>query len=240
MNIDKIVIDPEFASLLTPLTAEESEQLEANLTSAGVICDPLVVWHNILLDGHNRLKIIKKHGLKYDVKELDDALPDRSAAMAWMIEHQFGRRNVSPGARAVAEASVIQLRISSEIKELPLATVAKSKPHTTTRRATYVAKYSPTRARKVMAGKMSLEDAEKKTRDERIAEGREKRREAPKPRVPDHGEVINRIAAQIATLVTDLKEFKPYREAVRKSPSTKFLLKSLNALNDVVTYLTTK
>ena len=37
-------IDPEFAALLPPLTAEEAAQLEANLLADGVCHDPLVSW----------------------------------------------------------------------------------------------------------------------------------------------------------------------------------------------------
>ena len=52
---DEIQIDPEFKSLIPPLSNDERSQLLANLLASGCR-DPLVVWkgHNILLDGHNR------------------------------------------------------------------------------------------------------------------------------------------------------------------------------------------
>jgi len=55
-------IDAEFASLIPPLSADEYMQLEANLIVEGCR-DPLVVWGEILIDGHNRLQICTKHNM---------------------------------------------------------------------------------------------------------------------------------------------------------------------------------
>jgi len=41
--------------------------------------DALVTWQGIVLDGHNRLAICRKHGLTYNTTGID--LPDRDAAM---------------------------------------------------------------------------------------------------------------------------------------------------------------
>ena len=51
-----IQIDPEFKALIPPLSADESAQLEANLVADGCR-DPLVVWGDTLIDGHNRKAI---------------------------------------------------------------------------------------------------------------------------------------------------------------------------------------
>ncbi len=64
--------------------------------------DPLIVWadgpRRILLDGHNRLKICRRHSLAYNVEAID--LQDREAALQWILEHQLGRRNLTPEACA--------------------------------------------------------------------------------------------------------------------------------------------
>lgn len=56
-------IDPEFQSLIPPLTAEERAGLEESIAREGVR-DPLVVWieQDILLDGHNRHEIASRLG----------------------------------------------------------------------------------------------------------------------------------------------------------------------------------
>jgi site-specific DNA-methyltransferase (adenine-specific) len=102
-------IDPEFSSLIPPLTPEELAQLEANIVAEGCR-DPLVVWgpEGILLDGHNRLRICRKLGVQFDVKEV--FLADRDAAKLWIEENQLGRRNLTDDQRAAIAFRIQQRR----------------------------------------------------------------------------------------------------------------------------------
>ncbi|MFH1923412.1 MAG: MT-A70 family methyltransferase [Planctomycetota bacterium] len=89
-----ITIDNEFEGLIPPLSEEEFAGLEKSLLNDGCR-DRLVVWrgHNLLLDGHHRKKICGKHGIPFDVVEVN--LPDRDAAHVWIVRNQFSRRNLS-------------------------------------------------------------------------------------------------------------------------------------------------
>ena len=88
-----IKIDPDFRDLLNPLSEEEYNALEASILKDGVE-DPLKVWNGFLVDGHNRLKICKKHGIEnFPVKEKH--FDSKSDAMNWIIENQKGRRNLT-------------------------------------------------------------------------------------------------------------------------------------------------
>lgn len=88
-----IKIDPEFQSLIPPLTDEERSQLERNLLSDGCR-DPIVVWEGIILDGHNRYEICTRQ--KIDFNTVPISLPSREAAEDWIDANQLGRRNLSP------------------------------------------------------------------------------------------------------------------------------------------------
>jgi len=88
----KLTIDPEFKALIPPLSSEEFALLEANIQRDGCR-DPLTVWGDTLLDGHNRHEICTKHDLPYLTFQIE--LPDRDAAMDWMDANQLGRRNLS-------------------------------------------------------------------------------------------------------------------------------------------------
>lgn len=92
-------IDPEFNSLLVPLTEHENTLLLVSLKREGCR-DPLTVWagHNILLDGHARLRLCQEHGIPFAVREID--LSDRRAAREWVWQNQAGRRNMRPAAAA--------------------------------------------------------------------------------------------------------------------------------------------
>jgi len=88
----KLMIDPEFSSILPPLRDCEKRQLEENLIADGCRC-PLVVWRGILLDGHARYAICQKHGIAF--KTVEEDLPDREAAIDWIIANQLGRSNLT-------------------------------------------------------------------------------------------------------------------------------------------------
>ena len=64
-----MVIDNEFQRLIPPLSADEFNQLEQNILQEG-IRDALVTWNGILIDGHNRYSIAKKHNLPYKTVEM--------------------------------------------------------------------------------------------------------------------------------------------------------------------------
>ncbi len=60
-NKFEFIIDSEFQSQIPALTDEEFQQLEENILSEGEVLSPLIVWGNILVDGHNRYKILQQH-----------------------------------------------------------------------------------------------------------------------------------------------------------------------------------
>jgi N6-adenosine-specific RNA methylase IME4 len=91
--VKKITVDPEFKSNIPPLSDEEFAQLEKNILADGCR-DPLVLWGQLLVDGHNRYAICTKHGLPFDTVQKEFA--DRDAAMDWMDANQLGRRNLKP------------------------------------------------------------------------------------------------------------------------------------------------
>lgn len=93
----KLSIDDEFCSLIPPLTPEEYAGLERSIRAEGCR-DALVLWGDILVDGHNRYAICKKHGIEYRTVQM--AFSNRADAMGWIIRNQFARRNLTPYQRA--------------------------------------------------------------------------------------------------------------------------------------------
>lgn len=88
----KIEIDPEFSKLIPRITTSEYKELEQNIIKDGCR-EPLSLWQNILLDGHNRYKICKKNNIKFNT--IDIKLESRDAAKIWIIHNQLGRRNLN-------------------------------------------------------------------------------------------------------------------------------------------------
>lgn len=94
MNISDLIIDKEFESVIPPLTDEEFELLKESVLNDGEVYHPLVVWNNIIVDGHHRYKILKDNPeIKYRIKERE--FENRYEAISWICLNQLGRRNLN-------------------------------------------------------------------------------------------------------------------------------------------------
>ncbi len=94
-----IVINEELKSYIDPLTPEEYEALERSLLAEGCR-DALVLWGELLVDGHNRYEICRKHGLPFQTVQ-SRLFKDIEDVHLWMIDQHLGRRSVSDFQRGV-------------------------------------------------------------------------------------------------------------------------------------------
>lgn len=113
-----IVIDNEFKNLIPPLTPDEFAGLKQSIMSEGCR-DPLVLWGDILIDGHNRYAICTQNNTPFQTVQREFA--DRNAAIEWIILNQFGRRNL-PAYERARLALRLKPVIAEKAKENVLAT----------------------------------------------------------------------------------------------------------------------
>ena len=92
--VQNLRIDPEFASKIPPLREEELKQLEENILADGVVINPLIVWNGVIVDGHNRYRILQQHP-EIQFTTYEKAFSDRYAVIAWICKNQLGRRNLT-------------------------------------------------------------------------------------------------------------------------------------------------
>lgn len=116
-------IDNEFKNLIPALTDEEYEGLEQSILSEGCR-DALVLWGDILIDGHNRYEICTKHGIKF--KTVQKEFGSRDDVIQWIILNQFGRRNLPKYERAKL-ALRLKPVIAEKAKENQLSTLKQNK-----------------------------------------------------------------------------------------------------------------
>lgn len=166
-----LTIDEEFRALIPPLANEEREQLEKNLVSDGCR-EPLVVWEvskskHVLLDGHNRLSICEKHGIAYAINP--KRFGSRDEAKVWIINNQFGRRNL-PDIDRIALARkreeitrpvAAQKRIETQGRPSKEKLSADLRPVPKIKSSKEAAKVAGVGERTYDAGKMILDAAEK-------------------------------------------------------------------------------
>lgn len=94
----ELKIDKEFKEKIPPLTDAEFEQLRENILSDGEVYEPIVTWNGVIVDGHNRWRIIQENPqIPFRTKEMDFA--DKWAAFEWMYRKQLGRRNLTENQR---------------------------------------------------------------------------------------------------------------------------------------------
>jgi len=86
-------VDRRIAELLPPLHKEQLEGLEADIVRNGCLA-PLIVWQGILIDGHHRYAICRKHNIPFEVRQVN--FPTLKDAAVWVLEHHKQRRNMTP------------------------------------------------------------------------------------------------------------------------------------------------
>jgi hypothetical protein len=127
-----ITVNPELLAYIDPLTKEENEALERSLLAEGCR-DALVLWGEVLVDGHNRHRICTQHSIAFETvqnphfKSIDDV-------HLWMIEQHLGRRSLSDfqrGVLALRKKAIFNVRlkpITSESSATEPATLPTPPP----------------------------------------------------------------------------------------------------------------
>lgn len=94
-----IVVNEELKAYIDPLTPEEHEALARSLLAEGCR-DALVLWGDVLVDGHNRYGICQQHGIPFQTLQ-STVFKTTEDVHLWMIDQHLGRRSVSDFQRGV-------------------------------------------------------------------------------------------------------------------------------------------
>ena len=73
--------DPDFQSLIPPLSQEAYEELELNIVCNGCR-EPIKVWGDYIIDGHKRYKICHEYEIEFNTEEI--LLKSREDAISWI------------------------------------------------------------------------------------------------------------------------------------------------------------
>ena len=109
-------IKDEFKKLIPALSVEEFKQLEQNCLAEG-IREKIITWNGFIIDGHNRFEIATRWNLEYETET--KRFKDENEVKEWMINNQFGRRNLSNYQRSVL-ALELESVFSAKAKEKEL------------------------------------------------------------------------------------------------------------------------
>lgn len=103
MELADVRIDPELDAILPKLTDEEFVGLEKDIvkykgrTDRDPLDDPIHVWSegNIIMDGHNRYRILVANKMKTENFKVHDEFNAKSEVVEWIYNHQVCRRNLT-------------------------------------------------------------------------------------------------------------------------------------------------
>ncbi len=116
--VPRIVIDPEIQAYIDPLTPDEHDALERSLVTEGCR-DALVLWGELLVDGHNRYGICQKHGLPFRTVQ-NTRFRSVEDVKLWMIEQHLGRRSLTDfqrGELALRQREIVRARRERQLQE---------------------------------------------------------------------------------------------------------------------------
>jgi len=112
-----ITINNELLQYIDPLTANEYAALEHSLLAEGCR-DALVLWGEVLIDGHNRYEICRKHGIEFKTRQ-QASFASLDDVMLWMIDNQLARRSVTDfqrGVLALRKRDLLATRVQAEME----------------------------------------------------------------------------------------------------------------------------
>lgn len=115
-----IVVNEALKAYIDPLTPEEHESLERSLLAEGCR-DALVLWGNVLVDGHNRYGICQQHGLPFQTVQ-NPRFQSIEDVHLWMIDQHLGRRSVSDyqrGVLALRKREILAQRSAAQASTAP-------------------------------------------------------------------------------------------------------------------------
>ena len=88
-----ITINEDLRSFIDPLSPIEHAALERSLLAEGCR-DALVLWGEVLIDGHNRYAICRQHNIPFRTVQ-NDSFKSIEDVMLWVIDNHLARRSVS-------------------------------------------------------------------------------------------------------------------------------------------------
>ena len=115
-----IVVNPDLQAYIDPLTPEEYTALERSILAEGCR-DALVLWGEVLVDGHNRYGICQKHGITFQTVQ-NTRFTSMEDVHLWMIEQHLGRRSVSDfqrGVLALRQREIVAARRERALAQAP-------------------------------------------------------------------------------------------------------------------------
>jgi len=104
--VNEITIDDEIKNRLWKLNDTEQENLKQSLINEGCR-EALILWGNILIDGHNRYEICKAFDIEY--RTIQKHFNNKNEVLKWIDTNQLSRRNLTDFQRTILNGRISKI-----------------------------------------------------------------------------------------------------------------------------------
>jgi hypothetical protein len=157
-----IVVNEELKAYIDPMTPEEYEALERSILAEGCR-DALVLWGEMLVDGHHRYSVCRKHDLPFKTMQ-NTQFQSMDDVHLWMIDQHLGRRSVSPFQRGVLalrkRAILAERRSRARDVDQPMETQVTAEVTENTETPTAAPRAEPVISREALAREARLSNSQ--------------------------------------------------------------------------------
>lgn len=87
-KLHRLAIDQEFRALKHLLTKKEYRKLVSSIKENGCN-EPILVWENLIIDGHYRYEICHEHGIPFQICQMEFEF--REEVISWICSQQLNR-----------------------------------------------------------------------------------------------------------------------------------------------------
>lgn len=95
-SLPRLKVERAFKNLIRPMRRQEYVRLENSIIANGCK-EPIYVWGEYIIDGHNRYEICQKHGIPFQIEEI--AFDSKEEAIVWICKRQLKRKTITEEAR---------------------------------------------------------------------------------------------------------------------------------------------
>lgn len=107
----KVRVDGKIKALIRPLTEDEATSLEESLLAEGRAISPFWLWGDLLVDGHNRFRLCKKHKLPYEVIQVYEDAEDIEEVKYRIRRDSLARRHLTQMEQSKTRAEMVSSKM---------------------------------------------------------------------------------------------------------------------------------
>jgi len=128
IDVEKLIVDPEYESLLPPIADGDFKKLETSILEEGILHPFVINQDNIILDGHTRLRICKRHSIT-QVPYIVHLSQTKTDEEMFVLSFNLNRRHLSTQQKVELGLHILKIEMAKAKQRQIQAGTAFGKGH---------------------------------------------------------------------------------------------------------------